>query len=359
MGKKTMVALFCAVLFNVLTGGLVASATGLSVWGIIGGGTVLSTLIGSGAGTLNMAVQKEIWMSAIVEGLFADNSFLSKAINADGFVNQGKTVHIPNAGAPSKVEKNRANLPATVKTRTDKDLTFNLDEYTTDPIRIPHADTVELSYNKRESVIRQDRSKLIETVSEAILYSWAPTSTYAVKTTGEAVEAHTDAATGNRKAFSKADIMAVMARFNKQNIPQTGRYLLVDAVMHAQLLASMTEKEAEAFYALADLKNGVIGKLYSFNIIMRSSVLRYTGGGNVKEPTTGGAATDNAAALAWHQDSVCRALGEVVVFDNPGNATYYSDILSFLVRCGGRAMRDGVEGLVAIVQDVAAAEPAG
>ena len=30
-----------------------------------------------------MAIQKEIWMAAIVEGLFASNSFLSKAFNAD------------------------------------------------------------------------------------------------------------------------------------------------------------------------------------------------------------------------------------------------------------------------------------
>lgn len=358
MGKKTF-ALLGALLFNILAGGMIASAAGLPLWGVIGGGTALSTLLGSDKGSLNMAIQKEIWMNAIVEGLFADNSFLSKAINADGFVNQGKTVHIPNAGAPSKVEKNRADLPASVKTRTDKDLTFNLDEYTTDPIRIPHADTVELSYNKRESVIRQDRAKLIETVSEAVLYSWAPASTYTTKTTGAAVSAHTVAATGNRKAFTKADVMAVMVKFNTQNIPQEGRYLLVDAIMHAQLLDSLTEKEETAFHSLADVKNGVVGKLYSFNVMMRSTALRYTGGGVAKEPTTGGSATDNAAALAWHQDSVCRALGEVVVFDNPGDATYYSDILSFLVRCGGRAMRDGVEGLAAIVQDTAPAEPAG
>lgn len=353
MGKKSMVALLCAVLFNVLSGGLIASATGLSAWGLIGGGTLLSTLISGNSGAFNMAVQREIWMTTIVEGLFADNSFLSKAINADGFVNQGKTVHIPNAGAPSGVKKNRTNLPADVKVRTDKDLTFVLDEYTTDPIRIPHADTVELSYNKRESVIRGDRSKLIEEVSNAILYSWAPGVTHSIKTTGDAVDAHTTGATGQRKALTKQDVKAVMVKFNKQNIPQDGRYLILDADMHAQLLDSLTEKEETAFHALADVKNGVIGKLYSFNVMMRSTALRYTDAGVAKEPTTDGAATDNGAALAWHQDSVCRALGEVVVFDNPGDATYYSDILSFLVRCGGRPMRDGVEGLVAIVQDAA------
>ena len=46
-----------------------------------------------------MAIQKEIWERAIVEDLFADNSFLSKAVNADMWVNAGKVVHIPQAGA--------------------------------------------------------------------------------------------------------------------------------------------------------------------------------------------------------------------------------------------------------------------
>lgn len=350
LGK--LVALLSAVMFNFLVGGAVAFATGLPVWGVVGGGAALGAFLQTG-GTVNMAVQKEIWMNTIVEGLFADNSFVSKAVNADLFVNQGRTVHIPNAGAPSKVEKNRADLPAQVKVRTDKDLTFDLDEYTTDPVRIPHAETVELSYNKRNSVIGQDRAKLIEEVSNAFTYYWAPAATNAIRTTGAGVAAHTVGATGLRKAFNKNEVSRAMELFNTQDVPQEGRYMLLDAKMYSQLLDSMTEKEQTAFHNLADIPNGIIGKLYSFNIMMRSKALRYTGAGAKKEWSTAGAATDNAAALAWWDQAVCRALGEVVVFDNPGNATYYSDILSFLVRAGGRPMRDGVEGLVAIIQDTA------
>lgn len=61
-----------------------------------------------------MAIQKEIWAQTIVEGLFASNSFLSKAFNADEYVNAGKIVHIPQAGAASKVEKDRSTLPAKI-----------------------------------------------------------------------------------------------------------------------------------------------------------------------------------------------------------------------------------------------------
>lgn len=354
MKLKHLFALLCAVVFNIVGASAISLASGLPFAGVFGGGAVVSIFGSAASGQLNMAIQKEIWMSAIVEGLFADNSFLSKAINADEFVNMGKVVHIPNAGSASSVVKNRTTFPATVNVRTDVDLTFNLDEFTTDPIRIPHADTVELSYNKRESVIRTDRDNLIEKVSEDFLFQWSPASANTIRTTGDAVLAHTDAATGNRKALSKKDVNAAMLKFNKDNVPQEGRYLLLDADMYSQLLDSMTEKDAQAFHALADLKNGIIGKLYTFNVMMRSKALRYTGALAAKAWTTAGAATDNAAALAWHQNSVCRALGEVVAFENEKDPTYYGDIYSFLVRAGGRPMRSDVKGLLAIVQDTAA-----
>ena len=51
-------------------------------------------------------------MAAIVEGLFASNSFLSKAFNADEYVNNGKIVFILNAGAASEPRKTRTSLPA-------------------------------------------------------------------------------------------------------------------------------------------------------------------------------------------------------------------------------------------------------
>lgn len=297
-----------------------------------------------------MAIQREIWIDSIVEGLFADNSFLSKAFNADEFVNMGRTVHIPNAGAPSKTKKNRNSFPADVNTRADVDLTFNLDEFTTDPIRIPHADTVELSYNKRESVLRQDKAALQEAVAKSIIYSWLPEKKHCVETTGTAVDAHSPKATGKRKALCRTDVENLMTKFNADNVPQEGRYLLLDAYMYDQLLGDLTSVQSQAFLGSADARRGILGKLFSFNIMMRSEVAVYGEGIVKKGESDGGAATDLAAGLAWHENSVCRALGEVQAFENEKDPTYYGDIYSFLVRAGGRPMRSDVKGLVAVVQ---------
>lgn len=353
MKAKIFVAVTTALLFNVIIGGAIAFASGLSPTALILGGLTLSSVMPKMGGVTNMAIQKEIWITSIVEGLFADNSFLSKAFDADEFVEAGKVVNIPNAGLPSGVVKNRTSFPATVHTRTDINLTFNLDEFSTNPIRIPYADTIELSYNKRESVIKQDKANLLEEISNAIIKEWSPGSTRVVRTSGSANQAYVPSATGYRKMLTKEDIGLVMTQFNKEDIPSEGRYLLLDAMMHSELLKSLTEKEALAFHSAADVEKGVVGKLMGFNVMMRSKVGRYTAALAPKDWEATGAATDHGAALAWHVNSVCRALGEVEMFDNVSDPTYYGDIYSFLVRAGGRPMRDDLKGLMAIVQDTA------
>ena len=297
-----------------------------------------------------MAIQKEIWERSIVEHLFADNSFMSKAFNANDYVNQGKIVHIPQAGAASKVAKNRTQLPAEVKKRADSDLTYTLGEFTTDPILIPHADTVELSYSKRDSVLRQDKLALFDEVAKDFIFNWSPANSHTIQTTGAAADGVPHAtATGKRKALTRQDIATLMFRFNRDNIPQEGRYLLLDAAMYSELLNDLTTAEAQAFHAAVDVKNGILGKFESFNIMMRSESALYTSSGP-KSWTTAAAASDLGAALAWHEQSVVRALGEVKAFEKESDPTYYGDVYSFLIRCGGRIRRSDNKGVWAIVQ---------
>ena len=297
-----------------------------------------------------MAVQKEIWQRDLVKDFFADNSFASKAVNDDIYVNEGKKVHIPNAGAPADVEVNRQTLPAKTKERKDTDIEYTLDELTTDPVRMPFADTVELSYDKRNSVIAQNKLQLIEIASEILLKNWAPAKENCVETTGTEVNAHTAEATGKRKSLDKKDILVLMTKMDAANLPQEGRYLLLDASMYAQLIESLTETESIGFFAAANVQKGVVGQLYGFNILKRSKVLVYTKAGIVKDVNAKGAADDNAAGLAWHESCVSRALGEVKMFDSLNNPLYYSDIYSFLVRVGGAKRRTDKKGVYAIVQ---------
>lgn len=298
-----------------------------------------------------MGVRKEIWQRAIVEGLFADDDFLSKAVNDDVYVNEGKKVHIPNAGAPSGVVTDRSSLPATVYQRTDNDVEYTLHELTTNPINIPYADQVELSYNKRNSVIDQDRKQLIFHAAEAMLKDWCPAAANRVKTTGAGVPAWTPSATGLRKKLTPADVSALQLRMNADNVPIRDRYLLLDAQMYQQLLDGMTETQAIGFFRAADVQRGVMGMLYGFEVMMRSTVYRFDEDGVLKAFGAAGAATDYAGGLAWQKDSVSRALGEVKMFDRIDDPTYFGDVYSFLIRTGGAIRRYDKKGVYAIVAD--------
>lgn len=350
MKARNLIIVITALLFNVVMGGAISAATGFNPVAVIGGGSLLSGAIGSLNGVAPMAIQKEIWVTSIVENLFADNSFMSRAFNADEFVMEGKVVHIPNAGSASGVSKNRSSLPATVKTRTDVDLTFNLNEFTTDPIKIGNAEQAELSYNKRESLLMNDKANLIKEVSEDMIYAWSPASAATIRTTGASVATHVTGATGNRKGLTAADLLSAMNNFNAADIPQDGRVCLCDAVMYGQLLADLTTAQTADFNKQADISKGVLGKLYSFDIMMRSRGAKYTAALAPKYWSTTAATTDHAAALCWHPASVCRALGNTEAFEDLSSPTYYGDIYSFLVRAGGRIMRKDSKGVLAIVQ---------
>lgn len=298
-----------------------------------------------------MALTKEIWLNSIVGNLFADNSFAIRSTDHSGFVNN-KTVHVPNAGAAPGVTKGRSTFPATVITRTDNDLNYNIDEFTTDPFRVPNAEKVELSYDKRESIIGASRSAIIDKVHTEIITNWVPTGFDKVMTSGDAVAAHLASATGNRKSMTAGDVLAAKILMDRANIPSNDRCILLDCDMYNQLLGSLSEKEAQAFLGSADAQRGVVGKLYGFDCYMRSTVLRTVANGS--SLASQDAASDGAAGLAWQKDCVSRAIGEAELFERPNDPLYYGDVFSMLVRAGGHYARYDKKGVVVIAQASAA-----
>lgn len=299
-----------------------------------------------------MAIQTEIWVKAIIEGLFADNTFAGQSIDHSMFVNN-RTVHVPNAGSPPNIEKNRTTKPAAVTERQDIDLHYDIDEYTSDPIVVPEADKVELSFNKRESVISTSRRKLHDVIYGAMIYNWIPAGVTVVKTDGAAVPSHLPAATGNRKAMTRKTVEKLQTLFDSQDIPLDGRNILLDAQMYNELMNDMTDAQKVAFIAGADPAKGTIGEFLGFHFYKRSRVAKADNSGTPKPWSAVGAATDNAAGLAWHADCVSRALGNAKVFYNEDDATWYGDIISVLQRAGGSAIRSDKAGVALIMQDAA------
>ncbi len=329
------------------------------------GGTALS-FTPNMEGTLR-AIQTEVWENTIEEELFKNNAFLKHSINVSDNVLNNKVVHIPQSGGSGNVVKNRTVKPATVRQRTDTDVIYVLDEYTTDPVHITNADTVELSYDKVASVLREDVDKLSEEVAEEILYSWLHSGahgTYAatafptasiLETTGEdgVGNAAATSASGNRKKYTRADLQRMQTKFRLEKRWFDGKmYCLLDPIaveemfptndiVTATYMQNVTEEERRL---------GIMYKANGWNIMIRSTVARVNAAGTVLAPGAAGTATDDAAALFWYDQAVEHALGTVKAFETLGEATWYGDIYSFLVRMGGRARRVGYDGIALLKQ---------
>lgn len=312
-----------------------------------------------------MAIQVQIWENHIEQEIFKDNTFLRISHNADDYVINSRAVHIPQSGGSGNVVKNRTDVPANVRKRNDHDVIYLLDEFTTDPVYIPHADTKELSYDKRNSALSEDRDKLVQAVAEETIYNWLSSPVFEsygatsipaaniLQTTGDAVAATAPGATGSRKAATLTDLQRMQTYFRQKNRWFNGQmYCLLnpadlatmfpaDSMITATYMQNVTEEER---------RMGVILKAQGWNIMTRNSVAVVADAGTVKAPGAAGVATDDEASLFWYKDAVEFAFGGVEAFENLKDPQYYGDIYSFLVRSGGRARRSGYEGIALLKQ---------
>ncbi len=363
--KLSIIGLMAAFVMAAFIGGVTAeiagnAGAGITAFLIAFGVPVLKPFFpakwyGKDAGVALMAIQVEVWQNHIEGNLFKDNTFLLASTDASMYVEQGKIVHIPQAGVVANVEKSRSSLPASVSQRTDTDVTYELSPFTTDPILLPNAEKYELSYAKRESVLAEHETALNERVAEDFLRIWAPTAVGSIlRTTGEGTEAHVDGTTGMRKKFVPADLKRAGTAMDKQNVAKTGRYCIMSADMYSQFTDALEATEYRDFSKTFDPVTGVMGMMYGFKVYVRSSVVVYNEDASaINAYGAAASATDNDAVLCWQVSAVERAVGSVTFFDKTNDPTYYGDVYSFEVRAGGRKRRADGKGVIAIVQEAA------
>lgn len=311
-----------------------------------------------------MGIQVEVWSETIQEKLLQDNSFLNFVadVSSDDIVN-GKIVHLPQAGAPSKVVKNRQTLPAEVKERKDTVVLYGIDEYTSDPVRISNADTKELSYDKRRSILDQDIANLSEEVAEGMLTNFVvspigdnkelPKNNIMMTNSATLVDVTLSGATGKRKAYSISDLQRMRAAFQKQKAWTEGKMTALltsdaiiqmfpaDSVVTATYMNAVTEEER---------RSGVIFKVQGWRIMERSSIYVLGSDKTFKSFGAVGEANDSEGCLFWNENMLEKAIGTTEAFEDIGNPVYYGDIYSFLVRVGGRARRTQYEGVNVLMQ---------
>lgn len=344
-------AVIVNLLVAVLFGAAIAPILEVSVFAISAPMFALS-LIPKGISSAAFALNTEVWVRDIQENLFANNMHATRGVNRSAFVNN-LTVHEPQAGANPAIVKNRSTFPATVGKRTDAEVTWNIDEYSTDPIHIDDIEKTELSYDKRASVLQQHLDTLNDRIGDEALFGWASdTAARQVRTTGVLGDGSlSPGATGTRRALVKEDVRAMAALFDRDNVPSQNRFMSVPSDVYYELFDDDTMINSRTI-GKAALPDGVVNELFGFNIVKRSKVVVYDDAGTPAKKAVGAAAaaTDNFGIVCWQMNSVAYATGSIKVFAENNKPEWYGDIISALVRYGTRILRTDEKGVGVIVQ---------
>lgn len=304
-------------------------------------------------------LQTEVWSQDLEENLFANNEFVKTGKDHSMWIMK-KIVHVPQAGANPAVVKERSSLPATIGTRTDTDLTYTLSDYTTDPVLIEDVEDIQNSYAKRESVFGQHIATLGDVIGNHTAYAWAASGAGNVfNTTGASVVgALAPSATGARKKVTLTDILTLKNKLDLDNVPQSGRILLMPDGLYNSDLLSIADVYQQQSYGRSALPSGVVNRIHGFDIMTRPSVVVFDNAATpvVKAIGDNGipsspAATDNLACIAYHPNFVAQAVGDAKVFQDEDKPEYYGTILSGLQMFGATKLRTDQAGVAVLAQD--------
>ena len=306
-------------------------------------------------GAAQKGVEVELWAQYLIERFWKDNSFLNRAFSDDQYVLAGKVVHIPQPGARPTVVKNRSTFPAVAVRRTDTDVTYTLDEYSTDPIHIPNAQKIEPSYDMIDSAYGDHAAQILEDVAGSAIVTWMTglPQTSIIRTSGALTSEILPGATGQRKVATHKDIKKMQKRMNQDNVPEKDRQILLSANMMDEVSESLNDTMYRDFSQYYDAKEGIVGRLHGFDVLLRSevAVATETGGNCTINPYGSAVAAGNHdVAMAWQKNAVCRAMGDVKFFEKLDDPQYYGDVLSCLMRFGGRRRRADNLGIYGLIQ---------
>jgi hypothetical protein len=307
-----------------------------------------------------MALIKEIWVSDVQEALNRNADFLPYSVDHSAYIAFG-TVHVPQSGSNPTVVKNPATFPLSINERTDTDRTYSLNQFALEPVLITNLDELQISYDKRQSVLGQQISTLTQRIGDEVAISWSATgASNIVGTTGSAVATSlAPGATGTRKAVTLADIASLANKLDKDNVPRQNRKLLMSTDMFWELfqISDVIRASYNGFQNQPNvLQNGIVAMLYGFEIMMRPVVSVYANSTTV--PKAFGAATattDNLACIAFHSTTVARALGSMTpLYDSGSNGNgkpeYLGSIFNMEVMLGSAILRADMKGVAALVQ---------
>lgn len=312
-------------------------------------------------------VAVEFWDNFIASNLYKAYDWLGRAKNRSGNVLNSTVVHIPQAGAVPNVVRNRSQYPLPMVKRSDNDITYVIDELSSDTTLVKDAEKWELSYTKIPDLLKDHMSELAKRIAQNTLFRWAGKNlgmlnlnlANIVRTTGAAAATYLSGATGNRNKFLVADLASAKGVIVAQTklVLNTGKrafFMTEDA--YTQLLTDAVFANNQQYDKIgAVFINGDLVKLLGFDIIRTDVMPRFDNSGTPLakdglDVLVVNAASDNDVILAVDFDFVHLAKSDTKMFYQAEDPNYQGDIMNVLGRMGASRERLDQAGVAAVVQ---------
>lgn len=280
------------------------------------------------SGIAMAGVNKEIWISDIMEGFYPAGEWLARAVDMSAWV-EFNTINLTEAGVDPNVLINNTTYPVATAQRVDANLPLPLDTYDSENTLIRNVEAMEAAADKRASVIRQHQNAIIKKTRQKAAHAYAPASdaayTPVLVTSGAA-----DATAGGTKAATLADLARMAKRFNDVDISLDGRQGVL-CPLHLQQLIG---QDTALYKQFMDQKEGQPLRYAGFDLFTFSSTARYNTSTNAKVAFGAAAAgTDSVGSSVFFQkDEVMRADGTWDMFLREKDPEQRGDIIGFQKR---------------------------
>jgi hypothetical protein len=268
-------------------------------------------------------LNKEIWISEILEKFYPDSSFMNEAKDYSAFV-EYNTINLADAGVDPNVLVNNSAYPVPFAQRTDVPVALPLDTYDTEGTVVRNVEEIETAYDKMASVVAGHKSALLLRQSSKAAHAFAPASNGA----NTPVLATTGAADGSFKKITLDDVLKLRAKFDGVDAPYEGRVL----VLHPDHYIHLMSEDKNLFKAFTQEKPGfnLFGfKVYTFS---KTPVFNKSTGAKAGFGAAAAPSTDTISSVAFCNTEVMKAMGTVEMFARLKDPEQRGDIIGFQQR---------------------------
>lgn len=286
-------------------------------------------------------LNKQIWIDQIMEKFYPEASFLKYARDFTAYVDYD-IINMADSGFDPDVLVNNTAYPIAIVDREDMPLSFNLDNFETVNTKVSHPESVELSYDKMESVIYGHRNALQAKTGAKAAHSYAPNShtanTPVIETTGG------DNGFGFKRLVS-GNILALKRSFDVMDVPMDKRFL----VLCPQHLEDLMTEDLKAFKDITDFGNGKPKRFAGFNILEFSKTATYNSVTKTKKAfgTVADAENDSVSSFAFNSDEIMKADGTNKMFAKIDDPELRASVVGFSKRFIAMPIRN--KGLGSII----------